>query len=537
MNVVLVSLFHYDNFALRLLFSYLRSHGIPVQYVSFKRMRKKTTRTLKNDHLEMNDYHTEITRKDIEALLAQIGKLEPALIGIGLQSSHFQTAIRLTRAIKERFDAPVIWGGAHPTIDPEECIRHTDILCVGEGFDPLLELSRRVLRGERYDDIGNLWVNDGGAVTRNGQRPLLADLDVLPFASYDGAGKIYIDDGRVQEGGNFDYFGFGFSDSPMKTVHQTMTAFGCPMRCSFCMNALHHDKFRRRSVANVIEELVAAKRSNPHLKKIFFWDNIFHVGKRWCLEFAERYRREVNLPFFAYSHPQFMDEESLVALRRAGWCITVMGIQSGSDAIRKKVYDRAETSAQVIEAARSLNRLKKVKGLHRLFKIYYDYVKNNPMEKRAALRESLALILKLPKDFIFQAFNLSFFPNYKLTALYLRKGFISKEDVEGEARTSANDWITTFSARKRYRGFLRMHEYYYLLFSLAQFKLFPNRIIRWIERRNLFSRNLRLLYRICRVVRFVDLYSRPANYLYLWGLLRATPLRWKIRYRTLLRYG
>lgn len=119
MKVILISLFHYDNFALRLLFSYLKVNNIPVHYIGFKRLRQKITKTLKNDYVEMHDYHTEVTEEDIDTLLEQLNKLNPALIGIGLQSTHFQIAKRLTQAIKSKFKVPVIWGGSHPTIDPE----------------------------------------------------------------------------------------------------------------------------------------------------------------------------------------------------------------------------------------------------------------------------------------------------------------------------------------------------------------------------------------------------------------------------------
>ena len=46
MNVVLISLFHYDDFAIRLLFSYLKAHNISVHYIGFKRMKQKATNTL-----------------------------------------------------------------------------------------------------------------------------------------------------------------------------------------------------------------------------------------------------------------------------------------------------------------------------------------------------------------------------------------------------------------------------------------------------------------------------------------------------------
>ena len=537
MKVVLISLFQYDNYALRLLFSYLRANNIPVSYISFKRMRQKKTKTLKNDYVEMHDYHTDTTEEDISALLAQLKKLDPALIGICLQSRHFKVAKWITKAIRAECKVPIIWGGSHPTIDPENCIEHADMICVGEGFNALLELSQRILQGNSYDDIRNLWVNDGGRIIRNETRPLLANLDILPSASFDSEDKIYIDDGRLQQNKNFDYFGFGFTDDPLKTIHQTMTSFGCPMECSFCINALTHEKFRRRSVSHVISELMEAKQNNPYLKMVFFWDNIFQINKKWCLEFSEAYRKEINLPFFAYSHPLFVDEDILVALRKAGWWVTAMGIQSAGYDLRRHVYNRKETDEQVIEAARRLNRLKEIKRPVKFFRIYYDYIKNNPMEGKVGLKENLDLILKLPKDFIFQAFNLSFFPNFVLTKLFLEKGLISEDDIEGNISTSETDWTTAFDSKREYSGFLRTHEYYYLLFSLAQFKIFPNSLIKKIEEKELFLHKLNILHWICKLVRFIDLYMRPSNYSWLRGIFKMIPLRLKIKHKTLVRYN
>jgi len=204
MKVTLISLFHYDNFAMRLLFSHLRDNGISVSFIGFKRMRHKITSTLKNDFFEMNDYHTQVSPEDIEVLLGELEKQAPDLVGIGLQSSQFPVAKRLTDAIRKRISAPIIWGGAHPTIDPEGAIKHVDMICINEGFDALLELCGRIKEGRSYDDIKNIWTNHKGAITRNPTRPLIADLDRIPVASYDSANKIYIDDGRLQPKRNFD---------------------------------------------------------------------------------------------------------------------------------------------------------------------------------------------------------------------------------------------------------------------------------------------------------------------------------------------
>lgn len=538
MNIVLISLFHNDNFAVRLLFSYLRDNNIPVFYISFKRLRQKVTKTLKNDYVEMHDYHTEVTEEDINALVSQLESLNPALIGISLQSPHFHIAKHLTQVIKNRFKVPIIWGGSHPTIDPENCIKHTDMVCVGEGFDAMLELSQAIQQNKPYDGVKNLWLNKNDKVIRNPMRPLLNNLDILPFASFDSKNKIYIDDGQVQKDKNVDYFGFGFTDDPKKAFHQTMTSFGCPMNCSFCINCLDYDRFRRRSVPNVIEELVQTKQNNPNLKFVFFWDNIFAINKKWCFEFSEAYRQKINLPFFNYSHPLCSDMEIFTALRKAGWAVTVMGIQSGSYNLRKTLYDRKETNEQILGAVQRLNKLRKVKSCRKYFRIYYDYVKNNPLEGKKDLSESLDLFLNFPKGFIFQAFNLSFFPNYPITKYFLEKGHISEKDVEGNATdTSASSWITTFDTKKEYHGFLRRHEYYYLLFSLAQFKLFPNSIIRLIERKKLFCNRLVILYTICRIIRSFELIIRISNYAWIWELFTQIPLKEKIKHKTLVRYA
>ena len=64
MSVVLLSLYHYDSFAMRLLFSYLQKHNVPVYYISFKRMKQKATLTLKNDYVEMHDFHDPVTDEE-----------------------------------------------------------------------------------------------------------------------------------------------------------------------------------------------------------------------------------------------------------------------------------------------------------------------------------------------------------------------------------------------------------------------------------------------------------------------------------------
>jgi radical SAM superfamily enzyme YgiQ (UPF0313 family) len=493
----------------------------------------QTIKTLRNAAIEEYDFSPEATEKDIEALLCQLKELNPALVGISVKSAYFHVAKTITKAIRAKFQCPVIWGGPHPTIDPENCLRYVNMVCVGEGFDALLELSQQILQHKSYNNIRGIWYSDKGKILKTELRPQISDLDILPYASFDNRNKFYIDDGRRKKEKNCDYFGFSLTDEPFKIFHHTMTAFGCPMNCTYCINSLKCDKFRRRSVANVIDELSEAKEKNPYLKYVLFWDNIFTANKKWCLEFAEIYRKKIRLPFFAYVYPHasFIDREVLSTLRKANWHIVNMGIQSGSPKIRKQLYNRNESNEEILETARRLKELR--------FKPYYDFIKNNPLEGREELKEHLNLILSIPKPFVYQVFNMSFFPNYQLTKVFLRKGLISSEDIDGNEKhigKSGTEWQEAFDSKKEYLGFLKIHEYYYLLCSLAQFEIFPNSVIKKIEERNLFFNKLKVLYWICRLIRFFDVYFRSSFYKDQLALFKLIPLKLKIRHKVFFRY-
>lgn len=59
-----------------------------------------------------------------------IGRADPLFIGISLMSVQYDRARGLSVFLKERFPAvPIVWGGVHPTIDPESCLEFADYAC------------------------------------------------------------------------------------------------------------------------------------------------------------------------------------------------------------------------------------------------------------------------------------------------------------------------------------------------------------------------------------------------------------------------
>jgi radical SAM superfamily enzyme YgiQ (UPF0313 family) len=81
------------------------------------------------------------------------------LIGFSLMSSHFVKVKELTIKIKEKLDIPIIWGGIHPSVKPEECLKYADMVCIGEGEETMLELANK-LKTANINNIKNIWLGD-----------------------------------------------------------------------------------------------------------------------------------------------------------------------------------------------------------------------------------------------------------------------------------------------------------------------------------------------------------------------------------------
>jgi len=255
----------------------------------------------------------------------------PDLIGFSCTTGAHQWAEKLAEEIKARHDIPVILGGPHATFFPEG-LEHSpfDFLCQGEGEGALLDLLEALRDAGRAEipPIPNIWSRSNGKVTPAAVRELIQDLDQLPFADR----SVY------------------FKHKPILKFHMDHFSFisgrGCPFSCAFCYNgagkALYRGKgryVRKRSVDHCIEELLQAKGQYP-LRRVVFEDDTFILNEAWILEFLERYRESVALPFIGNTRADQVTEELVSALRRAGCTGVKMGVETGREAIRNGILKK-----------------------------------------------------------------------------------------------------------------------------------------------------------------------------------------------------
>jgi anaerobic magnesium-protoporphyrin IX monomethyl ester cyclase len=419
--VVLVAMYQYQNFPIRIMQPLLeRIDGVTTYTIFFK-------------HSSTNTFISP-SEKEKELFSKTIADLDPDLVGISVLTLHEGIAKSLTEIVRTHSSALVAWGGVHPTIDPESCIQVADIVCVGEGEGAITDLAKKMRDGENYDDIENLWVNTtDGHIKKNPMRPLIQDLDSLPFPSYGNDSFFFLNDDKI--------------DKVDHSVHDKYLwiqgSRGCPFVCTFCVNSVTqpifkgNGKYRRvRSVKNIIDEIseqldTLGKMGLPREWKqsVFFADEVFGDinDEEWLREFGSIYPKEVGLPFYMETLPMknLINSHILDQLVNAGVKVINFGIQTGSDNIRNSIFRRPTKNNEIIRIANEIA----ARGIN----VKSDLIADNPYETVETLKETIEVLLQFPKPLDFNYFRMQWFPDYPFTQKAIEDGYITEEDTKSEA--------------------------------------------------------------------------------------------------------
>ena len=281
---------------------------------------------------------------DIKALLGKIKHFEPGILAITAVSFQYKYIKKMLAEIKSIHGSKIftICGGPHISLAPLELEKTEglDAICVGEGEYPLLELANKLQSGEDITNIENIWVKKDGKIYQNPNRPLISDIDSLPF----GDKELF----NYQEIVNSDYDRAIF-----------MCSRGCPYSCTYCCNSglrgLQEGKYVRfRSIENVLAEIKEVI-SNYNVKYIYLNDDVFTENREYVSNFCSRYKEEIGYPFELNTRVEHLTPEMLKSLKDAGCYRVAMGIEQGDEKFRREILNR-RMSNEKIEAAFELTK-------------------------------------------------------------------------------------------------------------------------------------------------------------------------------------
>ena len=369
------------------------------------------------------------------------------LIGFSLTTNFFIPAVIITEAIrKENPDLPVIWGGVHPTVFPETCLKYVDMVCLGEGEEAMLELVEKIESGKSYFDIRNIWFRKGNDIIKNDIRNLIEDLNVLPFQDFDINTHYIVRDGHIvkmTEDLLYEYMPKWRTET--SNGYLAMITRGCPYSCAYCFNHKFNTMYkgkgkiiRTRTISNVIAELAEVLGKYKKFDTVHFTDDAFltDTNTNWLEEFHSSYKKNINLPFSCISTPEQIKEESFRLLVDAGLCSVQIGIQSGSEKTLK-LFNRHVNKQSFLDKLNIINKFK-----DKLMPVY-DVILDNPYDTEQDLIDTAEFLIQIPKPFQLQLFSLTFFPGTPLHERAIKDGIISKEDKNIYIKNDGvfNKWV------------------------------------------------------------------------------------------------
>ncbi len=356
-----------------------------------------------------------LSGKSRKEVLAYLGTQDAQVIGVSMFTFNRKRSCELLALAREVHPAAVrVAGGPHPTHLAEEVFEECpalDAIVKGEGELPLLGLVERLASGSEP------WTSTPGLILRSGEtapQPPVQDLDSLGFPAERFEADFMADPGQL-----------GYLS----------TSRGCPASCNFCNTpAFWGSAIRFRSPDSVLREM-AFLRERHGLTYFSFRDDTFTARKSRVLALAEGLRRSgLHALWNCQSRVNMVDEERLVAMKRAGCEFIQFGVEHASGRVLK-LLDKGTSPAQ----ARGALALARKVGLN--LGIYL--ITGIPGEAWQDVEASAALIREArPHDV--QVAPLAVYPGTGLFARYLAEGRIDRDffrrsgDAEVFARIDAH---------------------------------------------------------------------------------------------------
>ena len=337
------------------------------------------------------------------ALADRLRASAPDVVGITALTLTLLDVIRTISVAREA--APgcrIVLGGPHVYLYPEESARldGVDFVIAGEGEEAFCGLVNALDSGGDPTVIAGVSAFDGDRLTGGGPAPPIEDLDAVPFPA-----RELTDVGR--------YFSVLHSRRPVTTL---ITSRGCPYRCTFCSRPHLGRRFRARSAANVVGEMVQC--IGLGVRSFMAYDDTFTIDRGRVLEICRLIRdRRLDVEWDIRARVDQVDAELLRELRRAGCARAYFGAESGTarhlDALQKGV---------TLEQTRTAFRLAREAGVSPLA----YFMVGLPGETRDDVEQTIRFALELPADVV-HCTILTPFPGTEIYRQALERGIIGRD--------------------------------------------------------------------------------------------------------------
>jgi len=458
--------------ALAILGGQLEEHSIDHQLFDTSFLRDKNS-SFKESVRELREkigeekaagYKPERKYVDIKQEFSKkVEEYRPDLIALSSTSYDFLGATNFILPAKKEFGIPVLVGGPHAMVAPYRAINNPaiDIVCVGEGEKPLLELIRKINQGKDVSDVRSLWFKhpDNNEILRNPKAPGIEDLDELPLPDWDMFDERHLLRpwmGKLRKQGYVEI------------------SRGCPFKCSYCIQpALHvipneggktdNKQYKYHSSAEKLVYRIKQLRDKykfDHMQLID--ENLPTMPKKDLEAILDVWNIVLNperdLTFFTMSRPEYLihrhdngsggwlkkgkalSSGKAEILAEMGCTAVAMGAESGNEWLRKEILNRPMAPG-ILEAA------SQVLMKNNIHVSLYNII-GFPFETRKMIFDTIEQMWRIKPD-RYSVRHLTPYPGTPIRTLCEKYEFIDEgyEDKPGGAKSFLHEPVLKLSEK------------------------------------------------------------------------------------------
>lgn len=347
---------------------------------------------------------------DLESRIAEACEGVICLGVSAMTGNQLKGAIEYSKLVKELYpELPVVWGGYHPTLLPEQTLAedYVDIVVRGQGEVTFVELLKRLEAGGGPGGVAGVSYKDGGRQVANPSRSPkpLESLPPYPYELLD-----------VEKIINRNSAGF--------RSLQYLSSSGCPFSCSFCAEPLVNErKWLSRSSGQVVEEVVDLARIY-RLDHVTFIDPNFFVSRQRAREiFRGMVDAGLGIEWSAVARVDQVlkfDEELWRLIRESGCRSLGVGAESGSQEMLSLIDKRISVD-EIFESATMM----KEHGVGGIFSFMIGYPVEEEVRRRDMLNTVAAIkkVKSLNAEIKTPVFYYAPYPGSPLYPVALKNGF------------------------------------------------------------------------------------------------------------------
>ena len=282
--------------------------------------------------LRKNGHLTTLGVLKKDDVTKKVASWKPDMLAYSMMSVDMEDMTKFNDSLRKRVKIFTILGGPHATLD-RTCVNDSgiDAICVGEGDEAIVEVVAALEKGKSLEGISNIVTSSEPTLKL---RHFIEDLDRLPFIDRDLV--------------------YAYPEMARFGIKGIWASRGCAFQCPYCFNNRYNQLYkgkgniiRRRSVDSIIRETTELV-ANYRVDFIRIQDDVFALRfDDWLREFSERWASEIGIPFYCLLRVEYVTDEMVLCLKKAGCFSICMSTESADDNVRNGMLRRRATKKEL----------------------------------------------------------------------------------------------------------------------------------------------------------------------------------------------